>query len=474
MMLDSTVSAAVAFTLGAVCSLGASFLLVSRLERLAGRIRLSEAMLGLVVALAADSPEITSAVAASLHGQTSIGAGVVLGSNVFNLAALLGLGAIVARRISLHRKVVTFDGVTATWVAVVTVVVIAATLEAGLGLGLVLVVVVPYVVISASSPATLVRLGLPARAVAWLHTAVVEEESELAVAIHPVIAGRWDIATVLGSLVVVVAASTIMERSAETLGKHFNLSSLVVGGIVLAAVTSLPNAVGAVFLASRGRGAAVLSEAMNSNMLNVLVRIIPPRPLPRSRRGDRTSHAGRGLVRLPDSHQPAPGLRRPRSGSASGTGHRGRLRRFRSCRPLLLTAARPAGAEQPLLADSPLNTSLYPQCRDRVRRSDHRDSSNKREVLRFPGASNQTEPQGETDRQQRHRRGSGPPTRQKRTARSDDEQPRQIDSESCCEQTDHKRPRTQEEGQPPDTTHAPTWDEGTFTCSQLPQQGHEG
>ena len=83
---------------------GASALLVSRLERLAGRWQLTEATLGLVVALAADSPEITSAITASAHGQANIGAGVVLGSNVFNLAALLGLGAIVARRVQLHRR----------------------------------------------------------------------------------------------------------------------------------------------------------------------------------------------------------------------------------------------------------------------------------------------------------------------------------------------------------------------------------
>ena len=90
------------------------------------RWRLTEATLGLVVAMAADSPEITSAITASAHGQGGIGAGVVLGSNVFNLAALLGLGAIVARRVHLHRKVVTFEGVTATWVALVSIVVVSA------------------------------------------------------------------------------------------------------------------------------------------------------------------------------------------------------------------------------------------------------------------------------------------------------------------------------------------------------------
>jgi Ca2+/Na+ antiporter len=155
-------------------------------------------------------------------------------------------------------------------------VVIVAGLGAVVGLVLTLVVVVPYIVVSASTPVTLLRFGLPACLVAWLHQAVEEEEQELAVSVRPLPAQRADIATALGCLVIVVAASTVMERSGETIGRHFQLSALVVGGLVLAAVTSLPNAVGAVYLASRGRGAAVLSEAMNSNMLNVLVGLFLP------------------------------------------------------------------------------------------------------------------------------------------------------------------------------------------------------
>jgi Ca2+/Na+ antiporter len=45
---------------------------------------------------------------------------------------------------------------------------------------------------------------------------------------------------------------------------------------VLAAITSLPNAVTAVYLARRGRGAATLSEAMNSNTLNVAFGLFLP------------------------------------------------------------------------------------------------------------------------------------------------------------------------------------------------------
>jgi len=71
-------------------SLATSYLLVTRLERIGERLGLSEALLGMVAALAADAPEITSAVTALAHHQQKVGAGVIIGSNVFNLAALIG------------------------------------------------------------------------------------------------------------------------------------------------------------------------------------------------------------------------------------------------------------------------------------------------------------------------------------------------------------------------------------------------
>ena len=78
------------------------------------------------------------------------------------------------------------------------------------------------------------------------------------------------------ALVVVVAASIAMERGASSLGVHFGVPEIIVGGLVLAAVTSLPNAVSAVYLARRGRGAATLSTALNSNSLNVTAGLLIP------------------------------------------------------------------------------------------------------------------------------------------------------------------------------------------------------
>ena len=91
------------FVLAATVTLSFSVLLVTRLERVGARLGFTSAILGLVTALAANAPEMTSAITALARGQNEVGVGVVLGSNVFNLAALLGLGSLVAGRIDLHR-----------------------------------------------------------------------------------------------------------------------------------------------------------------------------------------------------------------------------------------------------------------------------------------------------------------------------------------------------------------------------------
>ena len=268
--------AGVAFALGAVVSLAVSWVLVSRLERVGERLGLSEALLGMVAALAADAPEITASISALSQHQKAIGAGVVIGSNVFNLAALLGLGAVVAGFIALHRRVVLLGGAVGLWVALVCLGTVEGILTAAAGMVLVLVVMVPYVMVLGLSRSAMGRLPLPARGREWIRSAVDEEEMELEVAIRPPRGRPVDSVVAVGSLIVVVAASVTMERGASTLGRHFHIADAVIGGLVLAAVTSLPNAVAAVHLARLGRGAAAFSTALNSNNLNVLVGLLVP------------------------------------------------------------------------------------------------------------------------------------------------------------------------------------------------------
>lgn len=205
-----------------------------------------------------------------------MGAGVVIGSNVFNLAALLGLGAVVAGRIDLHWKVVLFGGAVALWMAIVCLISVMRVFDPAIGLGFALAVLASYAVVLATRREILQRLALPRRWVTWLASAVDEEELELVVAIRPKRAQPRDILVAAAALVVVVGAALAMERGASVPGRHYAVPGIVIGGLVLAAVTSLPNAVAAIYLASKARGAAALTTALNSNTLNVVAGLLLP------------------------------------------------------------------------------------------------------------------------------------------------------------------------------------------------------
>jgi cation:H+ antiporter len=229
-----------------------------------------------LAALAADAPEITAAITALATREQRVGVGVVLGSNIFNLAALLGLGAVVAGRIVLHRKVVALSGAVALWVSVVCLITVTGIVDSAAGLVLVLAVLVPYVVLLGIRRTERRRLPLPRPWATWLASAVDEEELELVAAIRPRRGSARDLLVAVPALVVVILATVAMERGASTLGQDYSVAQLVVGGLVLAAVTSLPPAVAAVHLAAKGRGAAALSTAFTSNTLNVTVGLLIP------------------------------------------------------------------------------------------------------------------------------------------------------------------------------------------------------
>ena len=268
-----------AFIVGAAVSLATSWVLVSRLERVGERFGLTEALLGMLAALAADAPEITASITALLHHQPTVGAGVVLGSNVFNLAALLGLGAVVAGSIRLHRKVVVFSGTVAIVIGAACLLSVGGQLSAGVGLAVVLAVLVPFVALLGAHQRILGRLGLPARSAAWLEEAIVEEESELKESISPRRATNTDMLVAGGALVVVILASVAMERGATSLGAHFadpadHRRRPRTGG------RHQPSQCGLRHLPSpAGSGAAALSTALNSNSLNVTAGLLIPATL---------------------------------------------------------------------------------------------------------------------------------------------------------------------------------------------------
>ena len=259
---------------GAALVLFASVRLTHGLDRLGKLLGLSEGLLGLLTALGANAPEIAAAVTALVSGAHDVGYGLVLGSNLFNLAGLLGLSAVLIGQITQDRVGLLLHGSVAVVATLAAVALVMGWLAPAWTLALLLAVITPYVTLLALSPSRLRRLPLPgAEALAaslYLEDAGCLEEPGDA-------PGDWGpVWMILPVLVAIVGGSVEMVQAALSLGQSWHVPDAVTGALVLAALTGLPNVYAALRLARQGRGGAVVSETLNSNTLNLLIGITIP------------------------------------------------------------------------------------------------------------------------------------------------------------------------------------------------------
>lgn len=266
----------VTFLASLALSVVSSLVLAEGLDRIGERLGLSEGLLGIVTALGADAPEISAAVTALQGGRAALGYGVVLGSNVFNIAALLGLSALVAGKVRIHRRGLVLNGgvaLVATAIVAALVLGLLAPVPAVLVLA---VVLVPYVALLSLRPAGMAGLGSRGPVWAVLVSGVADVDRDLRRGATPPRATGHDVLATVPALVAVVLASVGLVRTSVELAGRWDVSQVLLGTVVLASLTGIPNVIAAIRLALRRRGSAVVSEAFNSNTINLVAGIAVP------------------------------------------------------------------------------------------------------------------------------------------------------------------------------------------------------
>ena len=236
-------------------TLGAAAFFADRLDQVGPRLGLPEAVVGLLTALAADAPEISSAVVALARGQKEVSLGVVLGSNVFNLAAMVGLAAVLAGSVTIGRRALAAEGGVGIAATLVAAGLVLGLLPAWVALVLLGAIVVPYLAIVSRGPAD--RPTVPAD---------VHHEGAI-----------WKpVALIVPAVGLIVLGSVGMVQSAVALADRWHVSKAIVGILVLAVLTSLPNAFTAIRLGLAGRGPALVTETIGSNSINLVGGIVFP------------------------------------------------------------------------------------------------------------------------------------------------------------------------------------------------------
>jgi cation:H+ antiporter len=270
--------AATLFVASIALMLLASAWFARRLDEIGLRLGLPEALLGLLTALAADAPEISSAISALVQHQHAVAVGVVVGSNAFNLAAMLGLSAIVAARVRARHETLELEGFVGLWLLAVMLAVVAGWLGATAGAVLVAVVVVPYVALLAIGPRLARKLPVGAAESRFLGRSFGEaHRPQRGLDSRREVVGV--VAVLLLALLLIVAGSVGAVRAATDLAQAWSVPEALVGVIVLAVLTSLPNAWTGVRFGLQHRGSALMSETLNSNSINLVFGLAIPAAL---------------------------------------------------------------------------------------------------------------------------------------------------------------------------------------------------
>jgi len=250
--------AAPLFLVSLIVTLAAARLFARRLDRLGVRFGFPEALIGLLTALAADGPEISSALFALIKGAHDVGVGVLVGSNGFNLAAMIGLSALLTGRVRLAPTVLLLEGTVGLLITVVAGALLLGWFSPGVAAGSSALILIPYLVI----------------VIAGVRTAPgMREQPAPVAAADPT---HHLLGLIVFDVAVIVAGSAGMVQTALTLAGHWHVSGAILGVLILAPLTSIPNAATAVRLGRAGRGAALVGETFNSNTINLAAGVVGP------------------------------------------------------------------------------------------------------------------------------------------------------------------------------------------------------
>jgi len=235
---------------------GGAELLVRGASALALRVGISALGVGLtVVAFGTSAPELVVSLSAALRDAGDIAVGNVVGSNICNIALILGLAALF-KPTAVHAKVLRLDAPLMVGVSFLAV--------GMLGTG---------GVVSRIDGALLVGalVGYVAATLVQARRETLEVRKEFAEGIHPV-RGRLavSILLVVAGLAGLMAGGNLLVNSAVTLATAFGVSQAVIGLTIVAVGTSLPELATSLVAAIRGQGDIAVGNVVGSNVFNLL------------------------------------------------------------------------------------------------------------------------------------------------------------------------------------------------------------
>ncbi len=235
--------------------------LVKGSSRIALKMGISPLVVGLtVVAFGTSAPELFASVQATLNGKGDLAIGNVVGSNICNIALILGVGALI-RAIHIHSQVIRRE-MPILVVASLVFVGMLWDLKIALWEGIILTVGIVIYVTSSLRQAKKEE-----------HTEEFDELSKEDLnQVHDKSVKSWfsNLGLVLLGLVALAYGANRLVFGGENIARAFGVSEAIIGLTLVAFGTSLPELVTSVVASIRNQGDIITGNAIGSCIFNIL------------------------------------------------------------------------------------------------------------------------------------------------------------------------------------------------------------
>lgn len=242
--------------LGLVLTFGGAEAFVRAAASIAARLGVPPLVIGLtIVAWGTSAPELVVSTIAAWNGQGGIAVGNIVGSNIFNIAAILGLAAIVCP-VRVHAQLIRLDIPIMVGVSILLAALLLDGDVSRLDAGVFLIAMLAYTAFS-------FRAGSTAQSP--------EVEAEFAKGNPP--AHRhlaFDVMLFIAGLAMLVGGSRALVTGAVAVAQSLGVSETIIGLTIVAAGTSLPELATSTVAAIRRQPDIAIGNIVGSNIFNIL------------------------------------------------------------------------------------------------------------------------------------------------------------------------------------------------------------
>ncbi|WED26369.1 calcium/sodium antiporter [Vibrio sp. DW001] len=224
---------------------------------LAKNIGISPLVIGMtILAMGSSAPEMMVSATASLAGKSDTAVGNVLGSNIANIALILGITALV-KPLSISSGVIRRE---LPLMIIVTLLAGVILWDSHLGFyeGVLLFVLFGAFIIA--------MLRISHKEKRNGDSFIEDQESEIPDGVSNIKAGMW---VVIGLVILPIAADTLVDN-AVVIAKYFGMSDLIIGLTIIAIGTSLPELAASLAGVLKGEDDMAVGNIIGSNVFNIL------------------------------------------------------------------------------------------------------------------------------------------------------------------------------------------------------------